>query len=295
MRCKPHFGFGALTLSLTLTLSCSGKAQAQVADDAQAKAAESHNAAADENWENRRKKDGQGSDDSLRLKEIVEPKAEYNYASFGRPDPFVPPDLSAPKVSVDGKTIKMTSPLQGFAIAELLVKGVWQTSSGEIRAVVLTPKGEGVVVKKGDPISSGKVVGIARDSVKVRLYRLRSDGIREYEDVTMPAGLRTQPMRGEIRMEPGKEPVFVNPEDPYKKSGAALTPAAPATAILQGIGSPPPPAAEGSLGLMPMPTFGLPPPSASPTAAGNKTAPAPGAASSDFDHSKTGQTLEPIK
>lgn len=250
-----------LELLALFSLASGSPAHAQEAGDTSNGGSSTENAA-DENWENRRKRDEAEPEHALGIREIVEPKAEYNYASFGRPDPFVPPDLRAAKPedkSVAGKTIQMTSALQAYAIAELRVKGVWQTSQGETRAVVQTPKGEGVVVKKGDPISSGKVLRVERDKVMVRLYRLRADGVREYEDVVMPAGIASRPRRGEIRLEPGKAPVFINPDDPSKSTIIVppLRPAMPAatpTATLQGIAPPMP------LGMSPPPR-GAPNPS----------------------------------
>ena len=99
----------------------------------------------------------------------------------------------------------MVSILQGYPLSDLTVKGLWQVASGETRAIVLTPRNEGVVVKEGDPIASGKVLSIKRDQLQVRLYRLRSDGVREYEDVSLKIGSTNHQVKGVIKMEPGKE------------------------------------------------------------------------------------------
>ncbi len=208
----------------------------------------------DENWENRRKIAPSG-DNSMRLKEIVEPNAEYNYASFGRPDPFIEPDLTSGRAVVAGpstQTIRMTSPLQAFNVTELRVKGVWQTRDGEVRAIIQTPKGEGVVVKKDDPISSGKVLSIDRDKIMVRVYRLRSDGVREYEDLRMQAGLPGRAQPGIIQLEPGQAPKFINSTDGVQ----SISPQVPATATLQGAvpTSPVAPAAGTASGLLPQGT-----------------------------------------
>jgi Tfp pilus assembly protein PilP len=195
----------------------------------------------EEEWESTPTKSTIDMGSSVKIREIVEPSGEYSYASFGRPDPFVPPAaLMDPGTSAgapfipEGSEIKITSPLQRYPLSDLNVKGVWQLSSGETRAVILTPKGEGVVVKEGDPISSGKVLNIKREQLTVRLYRLRSDGVREYEDVGMKIGNTTGGTQGVIKLEPGKEPVFVNPEansKPAPLSQALGSPVAPASQI----------------------------------------------------------------
>jgi hypothetical protein len=115
-------------------------------------------------------------------------------------------------VTPEGSEIKIISPLQRYPLADLKVKGVWQLASGEVRAVILTPKGEGVVVKDGDPISSGKVLSIKRDQLTIRLYRLRADGVREYEDVGIKIGGGVGPNEAVIKLEPGKDPIFGNPD-----------------------------------------------------------------------------------
>lgn len=288
-----------LALQLLCSVGCPvlwAEREARAADEPNADAGDEAN----QNWQNRQKKTGEEGDKALQLKEIVEPKADYNYASFGRPDPFVQPELGggSSKGPIDGKVIQMTSPLQGFAIGELTVKGVWQSSNGEVRAVVQTPKGEGVVVKNGDPISSGKVLTVAKDKLKVRLFRLRADGVREFEDVTMPVGINVRPKRGEIRLEPGKAPTFINPEDPYKKSSWPA-PQAPATANLQGItGQPGVPPPMPPLG---MPPVQLPPNSQLPPGAARldgEAAPAlgmPGGLPPGMDPRLNGQKLEAPK
>lgn len=177
---------------------------------------------------------------SVRLKEIMEPTSEYNYASFGKPDPFLQPDFGAdlPADATDaesvqstdpqGRDILITSPLQAYPLNDLSVKGVWQLSTGEIRAMVATPKGEGIVVKEGDPISSGKVLSLTRERMQVRLYRLRSDGVREFQDQALAIGSASKNQRGRIRLEPGKEPVFAPVGSEPGADGARGLPATPA-------------------------------------------------------------------
>jgi Tfp pilus assembly protein PilP len=204
----------------------------------------------EEEWDSTPTKSTVDMGNSVKIREIVEPSGEYSYASFGRPDPFMAPaalmdpgaNEGATPVTPEGSEIKIVSPLQRYPLNDLNVKGVWQLSSGETRAVILTPKGEGVVVKEGDPISSGKVLNIKREQLTIRLYRLRADGVREYEDVGMKIGVATDTNQGVIKLDPGKDPVFVNPEantKPAPLSKALENPVAPASpvAIPAGVGA----------------------------------------------------------
>lgn len=205
----------------------------------------------EEEWDSTPTKSNVDMGNSVKIREIVEPSGEYSYASFGRPDPFTAPAAlmdpganagATPPFTPEGSEIKIVSPLQRYPLSDLNVKGVWQLSSGETRAVILTPKGEGVVVKEGDPISSGKVLSIKREQLTVRLYRLRSDGVREYEDVAMKIGGAPDASQGVIKLDPGKDPVFVNPEasnKPAPLSRALENPVAPASpvAIPAGVGA----------------------------------------------------------
>jgi hypothetical protein len=218
----------------------------------------------EEDWDSNPKQPTVDVNRSVRLKDIIEPSSDYSYASFGRPDPFMQPDwLLSPEVpavnqpvptalDANGKEIPITSPLQGFPLADLVVKGLWQLGSGEKRAVVLTPKGEGVVVKVGDPISSGKLMQIGRDKLVVRLYRLRSDGVREFEDVDLPVGNTKKTAKGVIRLEPGKEPQFLIPEDQKNVRGNPMMPLGVPMVPAAGMG-PGAPVVGGGPPPMPMP------------------------------------------
>jgi hypothetical protein len=189
----------------------------------------------DDNWDNPTAASPINVDRGPKIKDIVEPTSEYSYASFGKPDPFQMPefdkgkDLAAESTEGDPaaaagmgrgmgsgfKEIAISSPLQAYPINVLTIKGVWQLSSGEMRAVVLTPKNEGIVIKNGDPMSSGKVLQIEKDSVIVRLYRLRRDGVREYEDKRVVFASETRLAKaGTIKLEPGKEAQFPGMEAP---------------------------------------------------------------------------------
>ncbi|NRA64648.1 MAG: pilus assembly protein PilP [Pseudobacteriovorax sp.] len=153
----------------------------------------------------------------LNIEEIVEPTTEYRYSSFGNDDPFLAP----PAKSIDqeikeqteaekvfGSEIPMVSPLQAYPLEQLSVKGVWKLPDGESRAVIMTPKKEGVVVKKGDPIAVGKILDIQRRRLLVRQYRLREDGTRVFTDIEVNIGDIKKDEIGTIRLRPGANPQF---------------------------------------------------------------------------------------
>jgi len=179
----------------------------------------------------------------IKIKDIVEPTNEYTYASFGKPDPFAYPFLQrrpgAADAGADGSLppgmggipgvssneIAISSPLQSYPIEVLTVKGVYQLSDGEMRAMVLTPKNQGIVVKSGDPMSSGKVLRIERDALIVRLYRIRKDGVREYDDKRIQFGIANPADKGSIKLAPGKVAQFPGMETPADQAaqvGAAF-------------------------------------------------------------------------
>jgi Tfp pilus assembly protein PilP len=159
---------------------------------------------AEEDWESTTQKNDSEKNRGIRVKDIIEPSGEYSYASFGRPDPFMQPEsLFKPMVLAkiplqgplnDGKD-GQTSLLQTYMIGDLKVKGIWQQASKQMRAIIVTPKNQSVVVKEGDPIATGKIYSIARNELKVRLYKLRSDGIREFDEYTMMMNGGPEPVR----------------------------------------------------------------------------------------------------
>ncbi|SME93262.1 pilus assembly protein PilP [Pseudobacteriovorax antillogorgiicola] len=220
-------------------------------------------------------KDNTPENDALRVEDILEPSGDYQYASFGRPDPFARPPLGQseaplnedPSAQGPGETaIPILSPLQAYPLEQLQVKGVWVHRSGETRAVVMTPKKEGIVIKEGDPISAGKVIDINRRRVLVRQYSLRADGTREFKDVELGMGKPEQEQRGTIRLRPGGETVFeVNePADQRPVDQGVLNPAPAAGAAnpLMNVGA----AAEGGQRNQPLGNQRLP--------AGNQRPPA---------------------
>jgi len=188
---------------------------------------------AQQSWESTQRPTGSDVTDSIRIDEIIEPSGEYRYSSFGKPDPFQQPTVqqtsSISRVEnrngeVSGSEIPMVSPLQAYPLDELEVKGVWVLKGGETRAIIMTPKKEGIVVKVGDPIAAGKILSIKRTQLKVRQYRIREDGVREFEDLEMNFGIGQDQPKGIIRLNPGKEPEFVQFVEPGRPAPAAPNP-----------------------------------------------------------------------
>ena len=168
---------------------------------------------------------------TIHIEEILEPPMDYHYAAFGRVNPFQSPALNVAGAfnkggkmgdtegeaqaagAVSGSEIPIVNPLQGYAINDLEVKGIWQQGSGEWRAIVMTPRKEGIIVKVGDPISSGKVLLIDRNKLSARQYQIRTDGAREYHDEEMYLSPTLAPkVQGKVILRPGEEPEFLNPE-----------------------------------------------------------------------------------
>lgn len=127
----------------------------------------------------------------IRIKDIVQPSAEYHFASFGRPDPFLPQirlnrkDSKNLKESDPGyEEIQVTSILQKYPIADLVVVGIWSPKNAAKKALVSTPSGEGVVVQIGDSIGmkAGKVIAISDAFVSVREFEISFDGTRQFQD-----------------------------------------------------------------------------------------------------------------
>ncbi len=196
----------------------------------------------EEDWESTPDRPAEDITRSIRIEDIVEPPSDYHYASFDRPNPFQAPDLNiidrmaegaglngvagggtangdpvagaeaAAGKLVYGAEIPMISALQNFALKDLRLKGIWQSDAMERRAIVMTPKREGIIVKVGDPIAAGKILEINKEYLVVREYRIKSDGAREYEDKEMYLGPAPIKGRGVIKLDPGKEPQFLPPK-----------------------------------------------------------------------------------
>lgn len=170
--------------------------------------------------------------DSINVEQIIDPRADYRYSAFGKKDPFATPTSDfldrlrsnlIKEGPIAGEEIPIVSPLQAYAITKLLVTGVWiRKKDQQARAVVVTPKGEAIVVKKGDPISAGKVLEINRNFLLTRQYNIRSDGAREYSDIKLTVRNETQKDSGIIRLLPGKKPQFLvtksDTDGPYQKA-----------------------------------------------------------------------------
>jgi Tfp pilus assembly protein PilP len=190
---------------------------------------------AEESWENLPAEKAADITDSVKVDEIVEPSSEYRYSSFGKPDPFRKPQVTSSSPmgqeekgnqTVSGAEIPIISPLQAYPLEDLDVKGVWVLGNGQTRAIIMTPKKEGIVVKEGDPIAAGKVMNIERTKLVVRQYSVREDGVREFEDLEISIGRNQDRKKGFIRLNPGKDPEFVNFNDDAKVEAAARAKAA---------------------------------------------------------------------
>jgi Tfp pilus assembly protein PilP len=126
----------------------------------------------------------------VRVNDIVLPSSEYHFASFGRPDPFIPQmkiDRSGEAVRENrpgGEEIQITSILQKYPLAELVVVGIWSPQNRARKALISCPTGQGVVVQIGDPmgIRAGKIISINSDHLMVREFEISFDGTRQFED-----------------------------------------------------------------------------------------------------------------
>ena len=120
----------------------------------------------------------------VRIEDIVEPVADYHYASFGNSDPFVPPLLAAPQIHKIVESKSILSPLQKYPASELKISGVWETDEGEWKALVMTRDGEGIVVRKADPFGDkdGKITNISEEGLNIREYVKSLDGTREMKE-----------------------------------------------------------------------------------------------------------------
>ncbi|MGE0173000.1 MAG: hypothetical protein AB7T49_09455 [Oligoflexales bacterium] len=151
--------------------------------------------------------------DSLSIEDIVEPQADYHYAAFSKPNPFLAPNLDQTfdPANLAGTEIPMVNALQNYPLNTLSVKGIWQLPTGERRAIIMTPKKEGVIVQPGDPISAGKVEAIEKDHIVSRQFRMLTDGSRQFEDKELYLGMAPTSTPGKIVVEPGKDPVYQQP------------------------------------------------------------------------------------
>ena len=153
--------------------------------------------------------------DGIKIEDIVQPNTDYNFSSFGRGDPFVPP-ITMDVVARRGEQIvevELKSILQKYPLLALKVAGVWQV--GTLRkALITTPMNEGVVVQEGDPMGlrGGKVIDVEDDFVTVREFDLIADGTRQFQDVKVYLTGRKPKKAGKIIFTAGAEPVVIDPK-----------------------------------------------------------------------------------
>lgn len=168
--------------------------------------------AAEPHWDSFNESTGKGVANEItkgvRVEDILEPPADYRYASFGKQDPFIPPmmpenHLTGEKAKAPGTLeIPIVSALQRYALDSLSIVGIWQLSNGDRKAMVLTPAGEasgtqGVIVRSGDPIGNrgGRILAIGGDFLVAREFFLAPDGTRQYEDRRLLMTTPTAPPR----------------------------------------------------------------------------------------------------
>jgi len=192
----------------------------------------------------------------VRVEDIVEPPSDYRYAAFSKADPFVPPMVTkrepkaiaaAAPANPDALEIPIISPLQRYALSELNVIGIWQLSSGERKAMIMTPQGggggggssagQGIIVKVSDAIGNrgGKIQSIGDDFISAREFLLAPDGTRQYEDKLIYMGRSIQDdASGKIRFTPGSaktEVMLDNPSDQFGGTNAEGERPLPAPAL----------------------------------------------------------------
>lgn len=155
----------------------------------------------------------------IRVKDIVQPSAEYHFASFGRPDPFLPQirlNRQEKQILKEGdpefEEIQVTSILQNYPVADLLVVGIWNPQNAARKALVNAPSGEGVVVQIGDPIGmkAGKVIGITDTYLSVREFEIAFDGTRQFQDLKLWINGKKPKEVAVIRLGPGNKTTSIS-------------------------------------------------------------------------------------
>lgn len=106
---------------------------------------------------------------------------EYHYSSITKPNPFIPPLISTLMARLE---LPVESSMQKYSLAEIKLVGIWTLRNTSMRAMMITPNGEGGVMSKGSSIGrrGGKITEIDENSITVREFSLSSDGTRQYED-----------------------------------------------------------------------------------------------------------------
>lgn len=130
---------------------------------------------------------GQEVNSGVNVQDIVSASHEYNYASFGKSSPFIPPLLSSHLAKLE---IPIVSVLQRYFLEQLTVVGIWTLENNARKSLVMTSENEGVIVAVGDPIGNrgGKIISIEPNLVKVREFSLAPDGTRQFEDFDLWLG-----------------------------------------------------------------------------------------------------------
>jgi Tfp pilus assembly protein PilP len=172
----------------------------------------------------------------VRVEDIVEPSADYQYVSGRRRNPLIPEVVRARSVvqkelSPNDVEIPIINPLQSFELSKLAVIGVWEGDDHVWKALIQTPTNQGIETKLGDPAgnSGGRIMSITPDAVVVREFKLRADGTREYRDVPLYMG-SDKPrdddnlIGGRLILKPGATAPEI--EKPESASDAVIAPAA---------------------------------------------------------------------
>lgn len=147
----------------------------------------------------------------LRVQNIEEPRAEYNFNPLGEADPFKVP-LNSVVRELD-KTTKRFSFLQDFPTNQIKVIGTLG-KEGDRKAVLSAPNSRSKTVQVGHPIgkSNGYVIAILNEGVRIKEFTFLSDGSKKSRIV-------------ELKME--------EQDDKSSSSGAAAPPPEPSSDVFK--------------------------------------------------------------
>ncbi len=153
----------------------------------------------------------------IAVKDILEDPLDYAYAGGRMSDPFSPPSQSAMRTKVE---IPVMNALQNFNTEVLSLVGIWLVDKATHKALITTPKGEGVVVAIGDPIGNrgGKILEIFEKFLIAREFVLAPDGTRLFQDKTL---WLASPPKAEEEVYAIPRPVYL-PEKSKAKSASIL-------------------------------------------------------------------------
>jgi Tfp pilus assembly protein PilP len=131
------------------------------------------------------------STDSIFIENISEPTGKYQYSSFGKGDPFVPPMFEIHQTTVE---IPIVSVLQKYSLDKLAVVGIWELDNGERKTLIMTEDGEGVIAKKGEFIGQkgGTILEILPSNIVVREFFVNLDGTRQFSDTELYLGKQAE-------------------------------------------------------------------------------------------------------